>query len=179
MSLISDNYKKCCAKRSDINQHLPILKKYADECEIVVEMGVRFVTSTWSFLVSNAKQIISYDISYNNNIDYCKKVCIQEKRNWNFILESSLTCEIPETDLLFIDTFHTYHQLKAELNRHSEKVKKFIIIHDTTSFATKSANKYHLGLMNAIEEFVLENLSWKIKERLMNNNGLLILERIK
>merc|ERR1712014_251396 len=42
------------------------------------------------------------------------------------------------SDLLFIDTFHNYCQLKAELLKHEAKVSKYIILHDTSLYADKS-----------------------------------------
>ena len=35
-----------------------------------------------------------------------------------------------------------------------------------------------LGLGKAIDEFLLENSNWKIKEKYVNNNGLTVLEKI-
>ena len=43
---------------SDINEHLPTLYKYAQECESVIELGVRGVISSYALvygLVSNNK----------------------------------------------------------------------------------------------------------------------------
>jgi hypothetical protein len=32
---------------SDINEHIPTILKYGQECEHITEMGVRWVVSTW------------------------------------------------------------------------------------------------------------------------------------
>lgn len=51
-----------------------------------------------------------------------------------FIQASTLDIEIDETDLLFIDTQHTYAQLIAELRKHHSKVRRWIALHDTMIF---------------------------------------------
>ncbi|MGD9307318.1 MAG: glycosyltransferase family 4 protein, partial [Desulfobacterales bacterium] len=40
-------YSQKCETPSDINQHLPILRKYAAQCSHITEFGVRGVVSTW------------------------------------------------------------------------------------------------------------------------------------
>ena len=78
--------------------------------------------------------------------------------------------------------------MQAELKLHAKKVKKYIILHDTTTFATVDETHYETvfgmkvnnkGLWLAIEEFLEENKNWKLLERFTNNNGLTILEKIK
>lgn len=39
MSKIQEIFNFYCQQPSDINQHLPTLKRYSDQCEVVVEMG--------------------------------------------------------------------------------------------------------------------------------------------
>ena len=50
---------------SDINEHLPTIIKYGQECDHITEMGVRSVLSTWGWLAAAPKDgLISYDL-YN------------------------------------------------------------------------------------------------------------------
>jgi len=49
--------------QSDINEHLPVLRDLASECETVVEMGVRYCVSTWAFIERmKGSNLISIDI---------------------------------------------------------------------------------------------------------------------
>lgn len=59
------HYNKLCEISSDINEHLPTLKKYTEKCDIVAEMGVRFACSTWSFIEGKPKKLRCYDINYD------------------------------------------------------------------------------------------------------------------
>jgi hypothetical protein len=163
-------HNKYKSVHGDIEEHLDTLLSYAKQSESITEMGVRFVVSTWSFVLGQPKKLISIDIddvrSYLSPVfDICKSLDIDFK----FIQGDTLQIDIEETDLLFIDTLHTYDQLRGELNRHGNKAKKWIIFHDTETFK---------DMVPAIDEFLSENKHWYRKEVFTNNNGLTVLERI-
>ena len=170
MNSLKIKYKKACEETSDINEHISTLKKYADFCEHVTEFGVRSAVSTWAWVASNAKTIRCYDINSCEIGDHQKE---SEKLGKEFSFTRVNTIaekfEIEPTDLLFIDTDHTYKQCSQELRQHAYKVKKFIIFHDTVSFA--------LELNKAIEEFLEKNNDWMLREKLLNNNGLTIIAK--
>jgi len=179
---------------SDINEHLPTLLKYAEECEHITEMGVRTCNSSWALLYSNPKKMISYDKVQNESINTLINIANEYLMNFEFKLNDVLTIEIEKTDLLFIDTWHTYNQLSLELELHSKNVNKYIILHDTVTYGlideqfydnssviVRNKPKTKEGLMNAVNDFLTsENGStWEIFEEYKNNNGLLILKRKK
>ena len=55
---------------------------------------------------------------------------------------------------------------------------KYIIFHDTTTFGQVGEGGQYPGLNPAINEFLLDNDDWFIKEIFTNNNGLTVLERL-
>lgn len=178
---------------SDINEHIPTFVEYGSECETITEMGVRAISSTWAWLGSAPKKLTSYDMEnpshYGANIDIVYEVAKQYGLNFEFIKADVLTIEIEPTDLLFLDTWHAYDQLKAELELHSPKVSKYIIMHDTTSYeyrdepltsentfkGDKSTGK---GLWPAIIEFLEAHPEWTLHKRYTNNNGITIIKRV-
>jgi hypothetical protein len=179
---------------SDINEHIPTLIEYASECDHITEMGVRAITSTWAFLGAAPKKLISYDIEYPSkwgaDINVVRDVAKYYGLNYEFRKENVLNIDIEETDLLFLDTWHAYCQLKAELERHSSKAKKYIIMHDTTSYEFRdepltSENAWEgeaptgKGLWAAVQEFLDSTDEWVLHKRYTNNNGLTILKRVK
>lgn len=180
------------SSRSDINEHIPTLVKYGQECNHITEMGVRGIISTWAFLGSAPKKMISYDIQdpkkWNKSIDDVYETAKSYGLNYTFIQANVLEVEIEPTELLFIDTWHAYKQLKAELNLHANKASKYIILHDTTSFEFRDETSYEAwgdewvgdgkGLWPAVEEFLKANPHWTLHERFFNNNGLTILKRL-
>ena len=179
---------------SDINEHIPTLIEYASECETITEMGVRAITSTWAFLGAAPKRLISYDIEnpskWGADINMVYDVAKQYGLNYEFRKENVLKLDIEETDLLFLDTWHAYCQLKAELDKHNSKARKYIIMHDTTSYEFRdesltSENAWEgtpptrKGLWTAVTEFLESTDEWVLHKRYTNNNGLTILKRIK
>lgn len=189
---LEENYNNYCRQGSDINEHLPTLKKYSSECDVVIEAGVRWVVSTWGLLAGLPKKIISVDVEHPDiflgeggferiqNIARVNGVKLEFRLNStipNHHLRETLDISNDNVDLLFIDTLHSYNQLTKELELHSQYVNKYIILHDTTEFETRDEGGGP-GLWKAIEEFVEKNKNWKIKERFTNNNGLTVLEKV-
>lgn len=188
MNLIEEKFNTLYRTPSDINEHLPVLKKYAQECNVVVEMGVRSIVSTWAFISAMPKKLISVDIvhpsTYKNHdpngcdLDIVSNLCSQNGIDFKFILSDTLKLNPIDCDLLFIDTLHDYEQLKGELNIHAGSCNKYIILHDTTQFALNGESFGKQGIWMAVEEFLQENKSWSIFEKLDNNNGLTVLKKI-
>ena len=99
------------------------------------------------------------------------------KTRFAFYRQDVLEADIAETDLLFIDTWHVYGQLKAELERHAGKVRRYIVLHDTETYGHKGEAEGEQGLWLAVEEFLAKG-GFGLKAHYKNNNGLTVLERI-
>ena len=173
-----NKFNQLCITPSDIFEHLPTLKRYAFQCDHITEMGVRGIVSTWAFIVGNPKRMISYDINHpsKSGADINQVYSNSGSTNFEFIEADILTVDIEETDLLFIDTFHVYRQLKRELELHSSNVNKYIILHDTQTFGYIGEDGGE-GLRKAVTEFLNDNKYWTIYEDFKNNNGLMILKK--
>jgi len=185
--LIKQNYNLACITPSDINEHMETLYNLAKECEHITEMGVRNVVSTWAFMLRNPKKLVGIDLHYNNNVSNAELIYPK----WQFKRADTTKITIEPTDLLFIDTLHIYTQLKKELILHAEKVKKYIVLHDTTTYGfvyeptswqtPEIMENYKLdekkGLQPAIIEFLNDNPEWILYKEYTNNNGLTILKR--
>ena len=201
---IKEKYKLLCNTKSDINEHLPTLFKYATKCESIIELGVRGVISSYAFvygLLNNKKlkrKLLMNDIkpcNINNLLKNTEGLNLNIKYQWGNDLELNVD---QNHDLTFIDTWHVYGQLKRELNKFSKVTNKYIIMHDTTvdgkfgETIRKKMNAYKQsidtgipvseikkGLIPAIEEFLELNKNWILAEKFTNNNGLTILEKKK
>lgn len=181
------------ATPSDINEHFPAIIKYGKECDHITEMGSRGLISIWGWLATNPKKLISYDIQdpskWGGSLEDLKDTANAYGTEFEFNLANVLEVEIEETDLLFIDTWHAYKQLKAELELHASKARKYICFHDTTSYENRDETSYEIwgdewkgegiGIWRAIEEFLSSNPEWVLKERFTHNNGFTIIEKIK
>ena len=111
-----------------------------------------------------------------------------------------MKAEIDECDMLFIDSWHHYYQLRKELKLHADKAKKWIVMHDTVSCGSSGEDwkswgngsqiQYdqlcqdldteeidNIGINSAIFEFLSTHPEWRVKQHYKNNNGLTVLER--
>ncbi len=182
--------------------HLPVLYDYAKRCNHVTEMGARAGLSTSAFLHARVEKFISYDYQYSNpephlrqQIEQLKAVFAlakQEGINCKYIGADVLKVNIDQTDLLFIDTWHCYDQLKRELALHSSKASKYIAFHDIETYGIKGEGFPSMdinhpqrnnlngerGIRPAIDEFLLANNNWRIEYESKKNNGLLIISRL-
>ena len=173
--------------RSDIFEHLPILALLASKVDSVTEFGVRKIVSTWGFLYGCPNKMVSVDLEHpnkhNENLDEVYALALENGIDYKFIQGNTLEVDIEETDILFIDTYHEYNQVKGELNRHAHKVKKYLIFHDTEMFGTygqnldDSLNTNLKGINPAIDEFLKENSQWKKIFEYPHSSGLTILEK--
>lgn|SRR3990167_7896298 len=170
-------YKQACNTKSQINQHLPTILKYAKGCSHITEMGIESVISTYAMLMARPVKMVSYDVNYHPNFEVCKQAAIADGLNWEYRLENVSLIKIEPTNFLFIDTIHTENQLRLELYLHAAQVSKYIAFHDTTTFGEKAEMPGERGLRYAIEPFLQEHPEWKIVYKSVINNGLLIIER--
>lgn len=172
-----DEYNWACAQPSDINYHLPVLKSFADQCESVIEFGVRSGMSSRAFLASSAQTIKMYDLMLDWNVSQLVEFCASHGRQVLYQAANTLELEPQNTDMLFVDTLHTYHQLQAELARHGGSVNKFIAFHDTQTFGTVDETQNGPGLVPAMLEWLAANPSWRVVYHTYLNNGLTVLGR--
>jgi predicted O-methyltransferase YrrM len=171
MNNLDAEYITLCQVESDINQHLPTLKRYASYCETVAEMGCRKGISTTALLAGRPKKMYTIDIFtpeyYGASLPHLEELAKEAGTEFEFVLNSSLDIEIDgSVDLLFLDTIHTYTQVSAELTLHGNKTEKFILIHDIFSCPQ---------IVPAITEFMNKNKNWIILQWDDFNNGLGVL----
>ena len=165
MSLLESKYVTLCNTSSDINEHLPTLKKYAQECSSVFETGVRGVVSSYALLYGLVENITTNNkLIFLNDIEQCDIAEFRRLAEANFVSVKyewinnlDLVFSPNETyDLTFIDTWHVYGQLKRELEKFSKITNKYIIMHDTEVDGIEGETKRQYGLYNDL--YVNNNL---------------------
>ena len=203
LNLIRDKYTHLCNTTSDIHEHLPTLYTHAKECSSILETGVRKCVSSWAFIYGLLQNDSDKKYMLLNDIDECdisellhctKDLDIEVEYQWINNLDLSMNRTV---DLTFIDTWHIYGQLKRELHKFAPITRKYIIMHDTTvdeihgetvrchwdaeAQSLKSGipvDEINCGLGRAIDEFLINNSEWRLKDKFTNNHGLTVLERI-
>lgn len=170
-------YERVKREPTDMIEHMDVIRHYSSQCESAIEFGVYDCTSTWALLAGAPKKLTSYDIERRVEVSEVEAAAAGSPTVFRFILASSTEVEIEECDLLFIDSMHTYEHLKKELALHAGKVRKFILMHDTTTFGEIGQTNESPGLWLAVAEFLVDHSEWSILERRTNCHGLTVLKR--
>ncbi|HEY7309547.1 MAG TPA: glycosyltransferase [Gemmataceae bacterium] len=168
-------YEAACATPSELNEHLPTLLGLAKECRHVTELGTRAGVSTTALLYARPDRLVCYDRIKHPQVDRLETLAAPTE--FVFHQQDVWPVEIEPTDLLFIDTWHLDEPLHDELPRHAGKVRKYIVLHDTTPVRQDGETEGHRGRWPAIEEVLAEG-RFRLQARGANNNGLTVLESL-
>lgn len=185
---IMEKYLEKCGEESDINLLLPKIFEIASECAHCTEFGVRRPTSTYALLAAKPKRVVSYDIGRWDDVDEVERLCAEAEQDFQFITQNVLEADIEQTDMLLVDSYHSFAQADAELKRHAHKVNKYILFHDTAEYAYRWKSEPWYpgvadfmncpeGLYPAIENFLRDNHEWALFYETEINNGLTILKK--
>jgi hypothetical protein len=190
ITTIETLFTRACETKSDIHEHLPLLRELASKCKHVTEFGLRWGTgSTIAFLAAQPEVLVSWDIDPYSVISQqvANLLALRGKTRFEPRVGNTLQiAPIEPTDLLFIDTLHTGKQLLAELVRHVDPrtaprpVRKYLVFHDTMTFGLRGEDGSEPGLRTAIKQFQQYHAfpHWRLLEDRENNNGLAVLEHI-
>lgn len=171
---LEDAYNTAANTPSDINEHVPTLKELANQCEVVVEFGVRTGVSTTGLLAGQPKKLVSYDL--NDSPQARALAAVKGDTDFEFEKGDSTQIEIPECDLLFIDTKHTGDHVYSELTKHHQKVRKWIAFHDVVIFGEKGEDGGP-GLLAGIRRFLNEHREWVTIRFDRNNHGFMVISK--
>lgn len=172
---LRQRFLDACAGPSDIHQHLTVMRDTARNCRHITELGVGGGNSTLAWLLVQPDELVLVDICDQAVVHDIRRLCGRTKVT--FFKADSVKIDLPETDLLFIDSRHTYTHLKEELRLHNSKARRNIVLHDTTTFGGTGEDNCSPGLWAAVEEFLGHNPQWRLLLRYHHNNGLTILQR--
>ena len=161
---------------SDINEHLPLMNILAKLCNHITEFGVRWGDSAKVWF-NNDVIVRAYDIVEFKEAAEIFGHATAAGKDAQLIIQDTLSLgTIENTDLLFIDSFHSYDQVAGEL-RYAASVRKFIVLHDTVLFGDVGQDGSTPGISQAVREFLAARHEWTVMEHRPNNNGLTVLTR--
>lgn len=166
----------------------------------MTEIGVNEIVSTWGILqgLSESEQenptYLGIDIKYPvlNQLFLADRLAESCGIAFRFWQANDFEIDIEPTDMLFIDSWHTYCHLTYELEKFSPKVRKYIAIHDTSEpwgdqdepiylqiypKYPSHIDKTKRGLRPAVEDFLKSPPEWGLKVRHLNNHGFTVLMR--
>lgn len=175
-STIDDIYETVRTVKRDLDQHMPYLRTLAAMCQTVTEISKRR-ESLIAFSAGRPNRLISYNTEAADPM--VRQILDLSKEESSVITVENRTSDdidsIDSTDLLFIDSKHTYPQLKKELEKYMERVNRFAVFHDTHAYATKSEDGSEGGLLTAIREWVESHPQSFIYHHTKDQYGLTII----
>jgi hypothetical protein len=169
-------YRQACTTVSDIYLHLPTLYRYASGCRHVTEFGTRTGVSTLALLRALPERLVSYDLIRHPEVDRLEDLARLQEVDFSFRPEDTRVADLEPTDLLFIDTYHARQHLEPELASAREKVRHYLVFHDTNTFGEQGEDGSE-GLWPAIVAFLGQNPTWCLLEHRPANHGLTVLMR--
>lgn len=195
---LKQEYDFHCQEISDIYEHIPLLCNLCMECSSAIEIGVKNVVSTWGILQGLSESLltprsyvgIDLVMPEDNKLKRAKKLAEGNEISFQFLQANDMEIDIEPTDLLFIDSLHTYCHLTYELEKFSPKIQKYIAMHDTSwgdiddpqytgdySEYPAEFDRSKKGLWRAVEDFLSRHPEWSLQARYHNNYGFTILTR--
>jgi len=158
-------------QKRDLDQHLALLKTMAQSVEHVTAFEKRRESS---IAFAFAPAFVSYQKERDELLD-----ALQALKPYELHVDAdSLEVEpIAETDLLFFDTVMTGARVKAELDKHGDRVRRFIVIRGTGSFGNQAEGSAEPGLFAGIRPWLEEHPEWFVSHHAQNQYGLTVLSK--
>lgn len=132
MALEATDLQSWADAQVDMAPHYRTLTRYARECTLIVEFGVRGGVSTWALLdgLYDGGHLFSVDI-----VDCVVPPRVSGDAKWTFIvgddMDPDVQAQLPEmADLVFIDTSHEYDHTVREIALAMTLNPRRLVFHD-------------------------------------------------
>ena len=186
-------FTKASTQESNMKGHINVLFQLAFGQESVTELGTGMGVSTAAFVAARPRVLSCYDFQRTSAIDEIQ--ISSGPTEFRFFEQNTLESTIEPTDVLLIDSTHTYDQVKRELKLHAKQVRKYIIFHDIGPFGIVAWTSWSendgkpviwtengtpctvKGIRPAIYEFLRHEPDWYIVDERIFCSGLMIIGR--
>jgi predicted O-methyltransferase YrrM len=138
----------------DMVPHLETLSRLASEAKSVTELGVRSGVSTWALLDGLPPDGVLWSVDL---AQHSAPERVTSDPRWSFFRGDSLLTggSLGLSDLVFVDTSHTYEQTRDELRLAADALEaKVIALHDAL----------WTGVARATFEYLAERPEWRVVE---------------
>jgi len=180
LQTVAEIYEKVQSTPWSLDQHMPQLAELAGRCEHVTEFShtkesLVALAHGLGLVLGRLPALIAYNTQASDPL--VKKL---HELLPAIVLENSDSpgvAEIDETDLLFIDTRHTKARLAEELAKFAPRVRRYIVLHDTSLYGQRGEDG-GAGLLEAIRELLESDSSWFVASHASKQYGLTVLGRL-
>jgi len=189
----------------DIRDVLDIIRVSLLGAGHITEIGVRDALSSWMFAAVASEAVDQGRPVTYRGLDITKKDGVEDLEaalwqcpgvDFHFTEMSDLLVTPWHTEVMLLDTWHTYKQLSLELPLWAPYVSRTLMLHDTSMYAYRDEDdigqggreinntlfvglKPLKGLWPAVEEFLAseEGSHWTMAHKNAKGNGLTVLIR--
>lgn len=163
---MEEYFSLCMISNSATSEHLPTLRRLAGECWTVAELGTWHGDSAFAMMMGTPTRMICVDIEEPKYMPALVAAAEYYEINFEFRQTDTRTTELPEVDMMFVDSLPTYEQVRDELKAHIDKVKKYLVFHDVDTY---------FPIRQAIKEFA--DKDFDLVEQHHNSHGLWVMQR--
>jgi len=163
---MEEYFALCMIANYPTSEHLATLRRLAADVAAVAELGTWHGDSAFAFMMGAPDTMICVDQNPCKYPQALEAVAEYNGVAFQFLQEDTREVDLPEVDLLFVDSDHTYEQVHAELTAHIDQVRRYLVFHDTdTCFPVRQAIKEVAGQ------------HFDLVEQYHNAHGLWVMER--
>lgn len=162
---------------SDISEHMDLLYRLGSSVCRITELCPGGSRSTCAFLHARPRELRVYEPDRSAHLTLLQGAARFAGTDFEWV-RADCGESIPETDLLFIDTWHVEERMRRDLEAHAGNTKRYIVLHDTQTFAHTGEIAGHRGVWPAVSQFLRGHPEWLLHQHYPHNNGLTVLRRI-
>ena len=172
---ICESFKNCTRPNirwkmvGDMYRRVDFIQQTFTGVQTITEFGPFQGCSTAAWLSLRPKKFVTMDQGVSLDVDLYKKAAEEINVDFQFIQGSDLEIDIEPCELLFIDTVHTAEHTYQELQRHADKVSRYLVFHDVT--------QPRFGTLAGIKRWWKDHPEWKLKYQDFDDCGFMILEK--
>lgn len=175
-------YEAETRKRSDFNEHLPRMFELAARCKVVTELSGWWKPADAAFAAGLPADGRFVSITPKRKPQWATLARLMGPRFSGVETNPDAVPDIPETDLLFIDTAHTAAALFPLLDRLHHRVSSYLVVHCTETFGEwgdreRSPGVRERGVLHALRSFCNAHKEWVVRDNDRNNHGLIVLSK--
>ena len=153
----------------DMYRRIDFIQQTFTDVQTITEFGPYQGCSTAAWLSLRPKKFVTVDQGVRLDVDLYKKAAQEINVDFQFIQGSDLEIDIEPCELLFIDTVHTEEHTYQELQRHADKVSRYLVFHDVA--------EPRFGTLAGIKRWWKNYPEWKLKYQDSDDCGFLVLEK--
>ena len=154
----------------DMYKRIDYIQSTFGGIKTVTEFGPFEGCSTSAWISLRPEKFVTVDRGITLDVDLYKQAAEEVGVNFEFILGNDIEIDIEPCELLFIDTMHTEDHTYEELQRHADKISKYLVFHDV--------NPARFDTLKGINKWWKDHPEWNLKYQDFQDCGFMVLEKI-